>query len=214
MDLQSLPWYGQLLVFLLIGGIAFGIFYMVYYSDNQEKIKRFDTQIEEVEKEIKKAEKKELQLRQIKEEKEAKEKVLDKLKEILPEEKEISQILRKVQSLISTARLKIQKWVTQKEQRKEIYLEHPIAISLDGNYHNVGIFFDQLSKLKKIFTVDNLEIKPIANMTTIYSIKASFTAYTYTYREFTASSSSSGSSSKGKSRRRRGAANEENENQF
>lgn len=195
MDLQSLPWYGQLLVFLLIGGIAFGIFYMVYYSDNQDQIGRLDNEIEGIEREIKKAEKKEMQLKQIKEEKEAKEKVLDKLKEILPEEKEISQILRKIQSIISTARLKIQKWATQKERPREIYVEHPIAISLDGSYHNLGIFFDQLSKLKKIFTVDNLSIKPITKMTPTYSVKASFTAFTYTYRE---------TAKRGSSRRRRG----------
>jgi len=183
MDLQSLPWYGQFLVFLLIGGIAFGIFYMVYYSDNQNTIEQLDTQIDDVEREIKKAEKKEMQLRQIKEEKEAKEKVLDKLKEILPEEKEISQILRKVQGIISTARLKIQKWDTRKEQRREIYVQHPISIALDGNYHNLGIFFDQLSKLKKIFTVDNLTIKPMGKMTPTFSVKATFTASTYTYKE-------------------------------
>lgn len=183
MELQSLPWYGQLLIFLLIGGIIFGIYYMVYYSDNQSKIKGLDTKIEKLDREIKKAEKKERQLKQIQEEKEAKEKVLAKLKEILPEENEISQILRKIQSIISGARLKIQRWTTQSQRRQEVYVEHPIAITLDGNYHNVGVFFDQLAKLKKIFTVNNLNIKPLPKMTTTFSIQASFTAATYTYRE-------------------------------
>jgi len=183
MELQSLPWYGQLLVFLLIGGIIFGIYYMVYYSDNQTRINGLDGQIEKLDREIKKAEKKERQISQIKAEKEAKEKVLAKLKEILPEENEISQILRKIQSIISGARLKIQKWTTQTPRRQEVYVEHPILISLDGNYHNVGVFFDQLSKLKKIFTVNNLTIKPMPKMTTTFSVQASFTAATYTYRE-------------------------------
>lgn len=185
MDLQSLPWYAQLLVFLLVGGILFGIFYMLYYSDGQNKIRGLETQIEKLEIEIKKAEKKEAQLAQIKEEKEAKEKVLEKLKEILPEEKEIAQILRKVQGILTTARLKIQKWTGQKEKPREIYVEHPISITLDGNYHNLGQFFDQLSKLKKIFTVNTLRISPIAKMTAQNTIKASFTAATYTYKEST-----------------------------
>jgi type IV pilus assembly protein PilO len=183
MDLQSLPVYGQFLVFLLIGGILFGIFYMVYYSDGESRIETLQSQIDSLEREIKKAEKKEMQLKQIKEEKEAKEKVLDKLKEILPEKKEISQILRRVQSIISGARLKIQRWTTQNEKRHEIYVEVPIAITLDGNYHNLGIFFDQLSKLKKIFTVNNLNIRPLPKMTSTFTVKASFTASTYTYRE-------------------------------
>ena len=183
MDLQSLPWYAQFLVFLLIGGILFGIFYMLYYSDGQNQIKSLDRTIEELEIEIRKAEKKERELQQIKEAKEAKEKILEKLKEILPEEKEIAQILRRVQGIITNARLKIQKWATNKDQRKDIYTEVPISISLDGNYHNLGQFFDQLSRLKKIFTVNGLTISPMAKMTSTYTIKASFTASTYTYQQ-------------------------------
>ena len=49
MDLQTLPWYAQFLVFLLIGGIAFGIFYMLHYSDGQSTITNLDRQIENVE---------------------------------------------------------------------------------------------------------------------------------------------------------------------
>ena len=183
MDLQSLPWYGQFAVFLLIGGILFGIFYMVYYSDGESRIESLDSQIESLDREIKRAEKKEMQLKQIQAEKEQKEKVLAKLKEILPEENEISQILRKIQSIISGARLKIQRWNTQAKRRQEIYVEHPIGITVDGNYHNLGIFFDQLAKLKKIFTVNNLNIRPIPRMTSTFTVKASFTASTYTYQE-------------------------------
>jgi Tfp pilus assembly protein PilO len=120
MDLQSLPWYAQFLVFLLIGGILFGIFYMLHYSDGQTRIQNLDRQIDKLETEIRKAEKKERLLKEIKEEKEAKEKILEKLKEILPEEKEIAQILRKIQGIITSARLKINKWATQKDKRKEV----------------------------------------------------------------------------------------------
>jgi len=183
MDLQSLPWYGQLLVFFIIGGIAVGIFYMLHYSDVEKQIEKVVKQISDLEEEIKRAEKKEAQLPQIREAKAGKEKVLESLKEILPEQKEISQIINRVQGIILAARLKMYKWTTLNDKRMQVYTEVPIAISLDGNYHNLGIFFDQLSKMKKIFTIDNLSIKPLAKMSTVYSIKASFTASTYTYRE-------------------------------
>jgi type IV pilus assembly protein PilO len=183
MDIQSLPWYGQFLVFLLIGGIVFGIYYMLYYSENEGTIRNLNGQIERVEEEIKRAEKKEAQLVQIKAEIKAKEKILEELKEVLPEEKEISIILRKVQSLISGARLRIQDWSTQPDRRKAVYVEVPYRITVDGSYHQLGVFFDQLSKLKKIFTISNLTIKPLPKMTSSFSVKATFTASTYTYRE-------------------------------
>ncbi|MCP5104795.1 MAG: type 4a pilus biogenesis protein PilO, partial [bacterium] len=183
MELQNLPWYGQLAVFLLIGLILFGIFYFAYYSDNQARIEGITKQVEALEKEIRALEKKKGKIKEMQAEVEAKQAVLEKLKEILPEKKEISQILKKIQAIITTARLDIQKWTTMGERAKEIYVEHPFGITVDGNYHNLGMFFDQLSRLKKIFTVSNLSLKPRSKMNRSYTVKATFTALTYTFRE-------------------------------
>ncbi len=182
MELQNLPWYGQLLVFLIIGGILFGIFYFAYYSDNQTTIKNISTQIENLEKEIRGLEKKKHKIKEMQAEVEAKRAVLEKLKEILPEKKEISQNIKKIQSIINNANLNIQNWTSQPDRPQQIYVEVPFNISLEGNYHNLGLFFDQLSKLKKIFTVSNLSLKPKTKMTRTYTITASFTASTYTFK--------------------------------
>jgi len=182
-NIQSLPWYGQLAFFLIVGIIVLVIYYALFYTDGQSTITSLDKQIETVDMEIKRAEKKESQKKQIEEEITQKQKVLEDLMEVLPEDKEIAQIIRKVQSIVSSARLRIQNWTTQSDRQKEIYVEMPISIIIEGNYHNLGTFFDQLSKLKKIFTVNNLSINPLPQMTTTFSISAAFTASTYTYRE-------------------------------
>jgi len=207
MELQNMPWYAQLLVFLLIGGIVFGIFYFAYYSDNQTRIAGITSQIDALENEIRGLERKKGKIKDMKAEVEAKKAVLEKLKEILPEKNEISLILKKIQSIITTARLDIQKWTTVGERAKEIYVEHPINIVVDGNFFNMGMFFDQLSKLKKIFTVANLKLTPLTRMTHTYTVKASFTALTYTFREKTAASGSKSRTP----RRRRSAPQEDKE---
>jgi type IV pilus assembly protein PilO len=160
-----------------------GIFYYVHYSPTSDQIDNIEADIEIVEREIKKAEQKESKLKQIEEELEIKQAVLEKLKAILPEKEEISQILKKIQSIIASARLRIQKYDPQNLRTREVYTESPISIILEGNYHNLGIFFDQLSKLKKIFTVDGLNINPLRRSDREYTIRASFTATTYLYRE-------------------------------
>ena len=95
----------------------------------------------------------------------------------------MSQILRKIQAIASNARLKTSTFNFSKEINRDIYLEWPIAISLEGNYHNLGIFFDQVSRLKKIFTIDGLHISPLSSLSYDYTIQASFIAMTYIYRE-------------------------------
>lgn len=183
MEIQNLPWYGQLLVFLIVGTVLFGIFYFVIYSPTQDEIASIVAQSERLEEEIRKAEKNESKLEKLKEEKALNEKILEDLKGILPEKKEVSQILRKIQAIASNARLKTSTFNFSKETNREIYLEWPIAISLEGNYHNLGIFFDQVSRLKKIFTIDGLRIAPLRSLSYDYTIQANFTATTYIYRE-------------------------------
>lgn len=183
MELQNLPWYGQLGVFLLIGGLLFGIFYFAYYSDEQSRIGKLQVEIDGLEKEIRGLERKKAKVKEMQAEVEQKKAVLVRLKEILPEEKEISQIIKKIQSIITTARLEIQKWKTNKPISKRYALEHPIDINLNGNFHNLGLFFDQVSRLKKIFTVNKLVLNVSNKMTRAFTVRANFTISTYTFKK-------------------------------
>jgi Tfp pilus assembly protein PilO len=183
MELQNLPWYGQFLIFLLIGGIIFAIFYYAYFQEGQTKIKQISSQIETLEKDIRVLYVKKERIGQMEAEVKRSQAILEKLKEILPEKKEISQILRRIHTLILTEKLKIQNFTTQGDRRKDIYVEHPVRISLDCNYHNLGMFFDQLSKLKKIYIVSNLTLKPLSRVTRTYTSRATFTASTFTFIE-------------------------------
>ncbi len=183
MEIQNLPWYGQMAVFLVVGAVLFGIFYFVVYSPTQDEITSIVAQSDQLQEEIRKAERNQDKLKKLEEEKALNEKILEDLKGILPENEEVSQILRKIQAIASNARLKTSTFTFGAKTNREIYLEWPIAITLEGNYHNLGIFFDQVSRMKKIFTIDSLHLSPLASLSYDYTITASFTATTYIYHE-------------------------------
>lgn len=174
-----------MLVFLLVGAVLFGIFYFVVYSPTQDEIDSIVQRSEKLQEEIRKAEKSEAKLEKLKEEKAANEKILEELKGILPEKMEFAQHLRKIQAIASNARLRTSTFNFSKETPRDYYFERPIAISLEGNFHNLGIFFDQVSRLKKIFTIDGLHISPLKSLSFDYTIQATFNATTYIYREGT-----------------------------
>ena len=188
MEIQNLPWYGQMLVFLLVGAVLFGIFYFVIYSPTQDEIASIVVQSEQLQEEIRKAERNQDKLKKLEEEKALNEKILEDLKGILPENEEVSQILRRIQAIASNARLKTSTFTFGAKTNREIYLEWPIAITLEGNYHNLGIFFDQVSRMKKIFNIDRLQLTPLTSLSYDYTISASFTATTYIYVEKAAAS--------------------------
>ncbi len=183
MELQNLPWYGQLGVFLLIGAICFGLFYYLHYSPTNDNIERVVEDREKIVLEIRKAEKARADRQKIEEQLAANQKILEDLKGILPERREIADILSRIQNIVTNARLRIMRFTPGKEVARDIYIEWPIVVSVEGSYHNLGIFFDQLSRLKKIFNVYNLNITPLSSTREGFTIKADFNATTYIYRE-------------------------------
>lgn len=76
----------------------------------------------------------------------------------LPETKEIPGLIRQISDLVVRTGLQISLFKPQPEQRKEFYAEVPIQIRVQGQYHDVGRFFDDLAHLERIVSVDSVQI--------------------------------------------------------
>lgn len=183
MDLERLSFSGQFLVFLVMGLILLVIFYFAFYSGKAKTIEDTALRIEDLDQQIRRAEKSEKKLDQIREEKRYKESQLEELKKILPEKQEVDKTLRKIQEQIYSSRLRLNNFTPGNPVPKEIYDEWPIPMKVEGNYHNLAIFFDILSKMTTIYTIENLVIRPLTSMSEEFTISADFTATTYLYKE-------------------------------
>ncbi len=185
MELERMPWIGQFLVFfLIIGGVGGWVFYYFLYGPNLEVIEGLNDDIAKLDRKIAEGKKAQKELNQIKERIALLRGEIEKKKKSLPEKEEIEQILKEIQNHISNSRLKMLSFVPKKFITKEDYFEKPIAISIEGGYHNLGVFFDRLSRLTKLFTVQYIKITPLkrAKYSNEWTIKADFTASTYVYR--------------------------------
>lgn len=134
------------------------IFYFVFLSPNLEQINRLqnkqqqlNAQLRKVQSKAKNLPKLEAELAQVKNEFE--EKSL-----LLPKEKEIPQLLRDISSLGRHAGLDFIQFKPMPSVPKDFYAEIPVSINVRGPYHNVGAFFDRVSKLERIVSVSNTKM--------------------------------------------------------
>ena len=65
---------------------------------------------------------------------------LDELKQILPDEKETAEIVRRVEQLAVESDLSIRSFTPQATVAYEFYEDWPIRMSLEGSYNNLGLF--------------------------------------------------------------------------
>ena len=76
----------------------------------------------------------------------------------LPNEKQLEVLLTDISNLGKTAGVEIRSFQRQQEIFHDFYAEVPISIQLEGEYHDIGKFFELLSKLKRIVTMGSLKI--------------------------------------------------------
>jgi type IV pilus assembly protein PilO len=71
----------------------------------------------------------------------------------LPNEKEIPEILKTISSLGKESNLEFTLFRPKPEQPQQFLVTVPIELVALGNYHNIGIFFDKVSKVSRIIKV-------------------------------------------------------------
>ncbi len=66
---------------------------------------------------------------------------------------------------------------------QEYYNEWPINVEVEGNYHNLGLFFDRVSRLSRLVNVGDVKIRVPAKQTASATILVGCVATTYVYVE-------------------------------
>jgi len=179
----KLPLGGQLGVSLGIAALVGGLFWYFYWSD--ATIERDDktAKLEALNKEIRALEVTAQKLGEFQREVALLEKKLETLKSILPPAKETPDLMRKVQALAAQSNLTINNFTPGATVNKEFYQEWPITMGLTGNYHNLALFFDKVSRLPRLVNVSNLKISSSPTQTATNTISVGSTATTFVYIE-------------------------------
>jgi Tfp pilus assembly protein PilO len=76
--------------------------------------------------------------------------------ELLPEEKEMPDLLRQVTTAGSRSGVEFALFEPDAPVAHDLYTDHPITVTVRGNYHQVGSFMGRLSNLERIVNVSDL----------------------------------------------------------
>jgi type IV pilus assembly protein PilO len=85
--------------------------------------------------------------------------------ELLPEEQEMPDLLRKVTTAGVRAGVEFMLFQPGAPAVKENYKEHPVKIRVRGGYHQLGIFLSRLANLERIVNVSELDVKTASRAT-------------------------------------------------
>ena len=102
---------------------------------------------------------------------------------ILPDEKDPQDVLRTLHELASDAALDISSFTPKAIVTRRQYSEWPIELGLEGNYHDLGRFFDRVATTSRLMSVSDLHIKVSAKPGAKSTINASCVATTFVFKK-------------------------------
>jgi type IV pilus assembly protein PilO len=179
-----------ILVFILV--IIVGAYIWFLYVPDMEKLKTYkeeliklQTQHSEQQKILADLPRYRLEVQQLQIE-------LDKALKMLPNTREIPSLLTNISNLAQESGLEINLFQPKTEIAKDFYAEIPVEMNVYGKYHQLGMFFDKISKLPRIVNVLELNIRRKLQTgktrENIIAIEASFNATTFKFLEKTGAS--------------------------
>ncbi len=160
LGLEKYPWYGQVGIFVVLALMAAGGFYYFYEMPEQEALAVKRQERDGILARNAQGAETARQLPAFRAQVDDLETRLEALKPILPEEKDVGELLRRIQTLATQSNLTIRGFRPQPIATREIHAEWPIGLELEGSYHNLGLFLDRVSRFPRIINVGSLVIRP------------------------------------------------------
>ena len=183
LSLSKLPWWGQIAAFVLVcAGAAFG-FWNFYVAEMQADINLRQSRLTALRADISRGVATARRLPEFESQVTQLEQRLENLRQVLPEEKDVADILRRIQGLATQSNLTIQRFTPQPPIQQQLYAEIPYRLQAEGTYHNLGHFFDRISKFPRIINVSEISIRPKTPVDANVSILAELTATTFVLQE-------------------------------
>ena len=183
LSLDKMPWYGQVGTFVVLGLGGAGAFWYQYAAPTQQSMELRQTQLTVLQAEVKRAQDTAGRLPEFRREVADLEGELERLRAVLPEERDASELLRRVQAMATESNLKVRGFAPRAEARKQLHAEWPIDLQLEGTYHDLGAFLERVSKFPRIINVGRLSIHAREDQTGSATIRAECTATTFVLLE-------------------------------
>lgn len=180
------------ILLVIVGYIYFFTSFMpFFYKPMKVKIERLSTDYEKMSAELEKARRTVGNLEKLEAEFNMLHGKWVAAQSMLPQEKEVAKLLRKVTRAGNQAGVEFLLFEPQSPIQKEFLTENPVKVKVHGQYHELGIFLSKVANLDRIVNVSSLHVESVdeggsnkkGEVRTYNTIEAEMTLTAYTLLE-------------------------------
>ncbi len=149
------------ILLVIVGYVYFFTSFMpFFFQPRKARITVLDSEYDKISAELEKARKTVNSLARLEEEYERLHEKWVAAQALLPQDKEVAQLLRKVTRAGSQSGIQFELFEPQPPVSREFITENPVKVKIRGEYHEVGVFLSKVANLDRIINVTDLNVKP------------------------------------------------------
>ena len=183
LTLNKVPWYGQIGIFVVVSLAGAGAFWNYYARPTADSIEQREAQLATIRADINRGLATARRLPEFRRQVTTLEAQLERLRPVLPDEKDVADLLRRIQGMATQSALTIRGFAPQAVATKQMYAEWPIGLQLDGTYNDLGSFLERVSKFPRIINVTGIHIRSKVAGAKGVTVSADCTATTFVLLE-------------------------------
>ena len=103
----------------------------------------------------------------------------EELKVLLPEEREITNVLQGLQDNARDSKMIVMRFSPRDDSQEDVIMAKPVEIEVDSNFNNLRAFYDRMAKLPRIVSITDFKINQLDKQSGEKTLHAQFllTAY-------------------------------------
>ncbi|MBA2379813.1 MAG: type 4a pilus biogenesis protein PilO [Blastocatellia bacterium] len=177
--LKALQWHFQLMILV---GIAAVLYLTVWYfitSETRAEVAVLNEQVAQLQAKNEEARVATQRINEFRSLYASKALEYEELKVLLPEQREITNVLQGLQDNAKDARLTVMRFSPRDDSQQDSIMAKPVEVEVHSNFNNLRAFYEKMAKLPRIVSISDFKINQLDKQTGEKTIHAQFllTAY-------------------------------------
>lgn len=176
---KAQPWHIQLVVLVGIGSLLYLSVWYFVTSETRAEVQTLNDQVAQLTAKNEAAKVATQRINEFRSLYASKSAEYEELKVLLPEEREITNVLQGLQDTASQSRLIVNRFSPRDDVLQDSMMAKPVEIEVDSNFNNLRAFFDKMAKLQRIVSISDFKLNQLDKQTADRTLHAQFllTAY-------------------------------------
>jgi type IV pilus assembly protein PilO len=177
--IKNLQWHYQLLLLVGIASLVYGSVWYFVTSVTREEVRAKNEEVAALQAKNEAARVATQRINEFRALYASKAVEYEELKVLLPEQREITNVLQGLQDNARDSRMIVMRFSPRDDTQQDVIMAKPVEIEVDSNFNNLRAFFDKMAKLPRIVSVTDFKIDQLEKQTAEKTLHAQFllTAY-------------------------------------